>query len=93
MWGAPLGSPGQSYWHPRMKEQDHIGWIVDMHLLRAVERTGEIMENKPDWIRRAIEEMALVSSKDVRLPEPVVCLLDKAGSVPSLMHGVPLMTE
>ena len=40
LWGAPLGSPGQSSWHPRLKEHGQIGWMVAMHLLIVVERLG-----------------------------------------------------
>ena len=51
-----------------------------------------MMENAPEWRRRAIEEVAAVSAKDVHLTKPVVSLLENVGYVPSFMHGVPLMT-
>ena len=62
-----------------------------MHLLRAVERVGGMMENEPYWRRRATEEAGAVSAKDIRLPNPVLYLPDNSGSMPSPMHGFPLM--
>ena len=93
LWGAPLIILGQSSWYPRLKEHKHIGWMVAIHSLRAVERAGGTMENEPDWRRRVIKESATVASKYGRLPQLVISLLDNSGSVTLLMHGVPIKME
>jgi len=79
-WGAPIGSPGQSSWHPKFKEHEMIGWILAMHFLDAMEE-AIILEKV---------ETSIISKKNILthqyLPKPVFGDQSKI-KVSSLLYG------
>ena len=67
-WGAPKGSPGQSSWHPKFREHEMMGWMLAMHLLKAVEVAAQIMKNDPNW--RQISAISSEGQGKFKLPPP-----------------------
>ena len=87
-WGAPKGAPGQSPWHPKLKEHELMGWMLGMHFVEALEVVLEVMETNENWrddVVLALEQERQQSQGMVKLPPPTT---DASNSgVPSLLHG------
>jgi len=95
VWGAPKGSPGQSNWHPKKMEHELIGWMVAMHLLKSVEKAGEIMMNDTNWMATYGSKDEIITKGNAHpadLPKPLTSF-NSQSSATSIMHGMPLPSK
>jgi hypothetical protein len=85
-WGAPIGSPGQSSWHPKYKEHEMIGWMIAMHFLDVIKEAILMLES--DMVDIDKEK----HSKLNLLPKPVSNVKTNEGpnSPNQILYGIPL---
>lgn len=85
-WGAPLGSPGQSSWHPKYKEHEMIGWMIAMHFLDVIKEAIRMLESdKVDIDKEKHSKLNL-------LPKPVSNVKTNEGpnKPTQILFGIPL---
>mmetsp|Transcript_38887 Transcript_38887/g.57217 ORF Transcript_38887/g.57217 Transcript_38887/m.57217 type:complete len:652 (+) Transcript_38887:57-2012(+) len=82
-WGAPPGAPGQAAWHPKYKEHELLGWMIAMHLLKAMDVAVAIMNKDHNWKLEYVNSDAL---KPKSLGKPNY---QDSSKISSLLHGTP----
>ena len=81
-FGAPNGCPGRSSWHPKKKEHELIGWMIAMHMVRAMELAYNMMQES-DWQTKYGQD----NTQPILFPPPIHAPPKNDEAVTQLLYG------